>query len=86
MTRRELAHYFKDHLVPHRLYHLKGAHNKRICLEQAADGWNVYFADRKDKVGLLHFVNESDACMAMRDQINQVMRVLYGIEFSSYGA
>lgn len=82
MTTRELGQYFKEHLVPNRLYHLKGAHNKRICMEQVADGWNVYYADHKDKVGLLHFVTESEACQAMKDQVGQLMRVMYGLQFA----
>lgn len=82
MTTRELHQYLKDHLVPNRLYHLKGARNNRICMEQVADGWNIYYAERKDKVGLLHYVTESEACQAMIEQINSVMRALYGVQFA----
>lgn len=82
MTTRELGQYLKDHLVPNRLYHLKGARNRRICMEQVQDGWNVYYADKKDKVGVLHYVTESEACQAMIEQIDRVMQVLYGVRFA----
>lgn len=82
MTTRELRTYFEEHLVPARLYDLKKAHNKRLCMEQVQDGWNVYYADKKDKVGLLHFVTESEACLAMREEVNKVMRALYGVTFA----
>lgn len=83
MTTRELRQYFKDHLVPTRLYHLRGAHHNRICMEQVADGWNIYYAERHNKVGLLHFATESEACEAMREQIGKVMQALYGLQFAS---
>lgn len=82
MTTRELQDYFKSHLVPSKLYDLKGAHNKRICMEHTADGWSIYYADKKDKVGLLHYVSESEACLAMKEQINKVMQAMYGVQFA----
>lgn len=82
MTTRELQSYLQEHLVPSRLYDLKKAHNKRLCMEQVRDGWNVYYADKKDKVGISHYLTESDACLAMRNEINKVMRVMYGVTFA----
>lgn len=82
MTTRELQVFFQEHLVPARLYNLKGARNKRLCMEQVRDGWNVYYADHKDKVGISHYLTESEACLAMKYEVDKVMRVLYGVTFA----
>jgi len=79
MTTKELYAYFREHLVPGKLYNLKGGRRGRICLERVKDGWNVYFRDRKEKVGLMHFASESDACRYMQDEIRKVMEGLYGL-------
>ncbi|MCH4035325.1 MAG: hypothetical protein LKH04_03410 [Lachnospiraceae bacterium] len=82
MTRKELAAYLKEHRVPGKLYSLKGGHKNRICLEEEKDGFSVYFGSRKEKVGALHFANEADACLGMRNEIDKAMGGLYGLRFS----
>ena len=82
MTTKELKSYFKEHLVPERLYHLKGNHKNRICLEKCREGYEVYFSDRKQKVGLLHFATENEACQRMKEEIRKMMVSLYGLSFA----
>ncbi len=83
MTRNELKQFFKDHLVPASLYNLKGGnHNNRICMEQVKGGWNVYFSEKKDKIGLMHFDSEEDACTHMLAEIGKVMEGVYGLRFA----
>ena len=49
MTVKELKAFFKEHLVPSRLYNLKGgSHGGRICLgKNKQDSWEVYFSEKK---------------------------------------
>ena len=83
MTTEELKEFFNEHLVPRKFYSLKGNHKNRICIEKASDGWNVYFSDQKEKVGLLHFANESDACQRMKDEIKKLMEQVYGLTWKN---
>ena len=83
MTRKELAQYLKEHRVPGKLYSLKGGHKNRICLEEEANGFLVYFGSRKEKVGALHYDSEAAACLGMRDEIEKAMAGLYGLRFAS---
>jgi len=80
-NRNELKEFLKAHLVPSRIYNLKGARNARICMEKAANGFDVFFSDHRQKVGLLHFATESEACRAMIGEIQKVMQVMYGLKF-----
>lgn len=82
MTTKELKAFFKEHLVPARLYDLKGARSNRLCLEHAADGWNVYFADHKNKVGLMHFGTEEAACVSMKEEMRKIMSGIYGLTWA----
>ena len=82
MTGKELNEYFKNHLVPSRLYKIGGKHNNRICMEKSDKGWEVFFSERKDKVGLMHFEDESSACASMKDEIRKMMEILYGITWA----
>ncbi len=83
MTRKELHKFFKEHMVPSKYYSLKGNHKNRICLEQAKDGWEVYFSDKKQKVGLLHFKSEEDACTGMKSELQKIMEQVYGLTFKN---
>ena len=47
MNTRELKKYFKDHLVPSKLYKIGGSHKNRICLDKTESGWAVYFQDKR---------------------------------------
>jgi hypothetical protein len=82
MTANDLKTFFKEHLVPAKLYDLKGAKSNRLCLEHVKDGWNVYFAEKKDKVGLMHFASEADACQTMKEEMRKIMAAIYGLTWS----
>ncbi len=64
MTVKELKAFFKEHLVPSRLYNLKGgSHGGRICLgKNKQDSWEV-----------------SEACQHMMDEVRKVMEQVYGV-------
>ncbi|MBQ8307117.1 MAG: hypothetical protein IJX90_12980 [Blautia sp.] len=82
MTGKELKEYFKTHLVPSRLYKIGGKHNNRICLQQTEDGWELFFSERKDKVGLMRFETEEAACATMKNEIRKMMEILYGMTWA----
>jgi hypothetical protein len=79
MTQKELKLFFKEHLVPKKLYSLKGNHKNRVCMEASNGGWDVYFSDNKNKIGLMHFTSESDACASMAEEIKKIMQSFYGL-------
>lgn len=79
MTTNDLKEFFKEHLVPNKFYKIGGEHKNRICLEQVSDGWDVFFKDQKQKVGLMHFGDENSACDMMKDEIRKLMESVYGI-------
>ncbi len=82
MTVKELKKFFKHHLVPSRLYHMKGGHHKnRICINSCKDGWEVYFSEGKSKIGLMRFATESEACQRMKEEVCKVMEQLYGLSW-----
>lgn len=76
---KELRQFFKGHLVPSRLYDLRKNHKGRICMEKSASGWSVYFSDKKQKVGVLHYKDEASACAAMKNEVRKLMEGLYGV-------
>lgn len=69
--------------MPAKLYDLKGSHNNRLCMEHAKDGWNVYFADQKNKVGLMHFGTEAAACASMKEEMRKIMVGMYDLTWSA---
>ena len=81
MTVKELKVFFKEHLVPSHLYNLKGgSHGGRICIGKDKQNiWEVYFSDNKEKVGLMRFATESEACQHMMDEVRKVMEQIYGL-------
>ena len=81
MTVKELKIFFKEHLVPSHLYNLKGgSRTNRICLGRSNDNiWEVYFSEKKNKIGLMQFATESEACQHMKDEICKVMEQIYGV-------
>ena len=81
MTTKELGAFFKGHLVPGKFYSLKGNHKNRICMEQTGEGWEVYFSDAKDKVGVENYATEGEACSAMKEQVGKLMEFVYGLAF-----
>jgi hypothetical protein len=81
MTVKELKVFFKEHLVPSHLYNLKGgSRSNRICLGKSKENmWEVYFSEKKNKIGLMQFATENEACQHMMDEIRKVMEQIYGI-------
>ena len=83
MTGKELKKYFEEHLVPSRLYKIGGSHNHRICMEQTKKGWEVFFSEHKQKVGVLRFDDEASACQSMKNEIRKLMELLYGLTWAA---
>jgi hypothetical protein len=83
MNTRELKQYFEEHLVPSKLYKIGGSHKNRICLDKTENGWAVYFQDKKDKIGLMNFVDEASACNRMKDELRKLMEQLYGLTWAA---
>ena len=82
MTVKELKKFFKDHLVPSHLYNMKGGHHRnRICIANDKNGWQVYFSEGKEKIGLMQFATESEACQRMKDEVCKVMEQNYGLSW-----
>lgn len=84
MTVKELKKFFKNHLVPSRLYKLKGGnHKNRICIarNKKKQEWEVYFSEGKTKIGLMQFATESEACQRMKEEVCKVMEQLYGVSW-----
>lgn len=79
MTTKELAAYFKKHLVPDKFYKIGGSRKNRICMEKQKNGWDVYFDDNKKRVGTLHFADEASACAGMKNEIRKMMEAFYGL-------
>ncbi len=82
MTAKELKKFFKEHLVPSSMYNLKGGnHTNRICLAKSKNGWEVYFSEKKNKIGLMQFATESEACLRMKEEVCKVMEQIYGVSW-----
>lgn len=82
MTVKELKRFFKKHLVPSRLYKMKGGnHKNRICISREKNGWDVYFSEGKNRIGLMHFNTESEACLRMKEEVRKVMEQVYGLSW-----
>ena len=81
MTVKELKAFFKEHLVHSHLYNLKGgSRGGRICMgKNKQDSWEVYFSEKKRKIGRMQFATESEACQHMMDEVRKVMEQVYGI-------
>lgn len=82
MTTKDLKEFFKEHLVPKKLYKIGGEHKNRICIEQVSDGWDVFFKDKEQKIGLMHFGDENSACDVMMNEIRKLMESIYGITWA----
>ena len=79
MTTKELKNFFKDHLVPSKLYKIGKEQSGRICMTKNKDFWEVYFLDNKDKIGLMLFSDENSACQSMMDELRKLMESIYEI-------
>ena len=83
MTTSELKTFLKDHMVPKKLYKIGGRHNKRICLEKNNDGWDLFFSEKKDRIGVIHFKDESTACLGMKNELRKLMEQMYGLTWAA---
>ncbi len=83
MNAQELKSYLEEHLVPSKLYKIGGSHKNRICLDKTESGWAVWFQDKKEKIGVLNFVDEASACSRMKDEIRKLMEQLYGLTWAA---
>ena len=83
MTRKELKEFFETHMVPSKLYKIGGKHNKRICMEKSGDGWDVFFSEKKKRVGTLHYADEESACLSMKNEIRKLMEAMYGLTWAA---
>ena len=82
MNTNELKAYFDEHLVQSKLYKIGGSHKNRICLDKTESGWAVYFQDKKEKIGVLNFVDEASACNRMKDELRKLMEQMYGVTWA----
>ena len=82
MTVKELRTFLNEHLVPSKLYKIGGHHNKRICLEKAGDGWDLYFSEKKRRIGVMHFKDEGSACAGMKNELRKMMELMYGLTWA----
>lgn len=83
MNTRELKKYLKEHLVPSKLYKIGGAHKNRICMDKTENGWAVFFQDKKERIGVMNFVDEATACKVMKDELRKLMEQLYGLTWAA---
>ncbi len=83
MTVKELARFLKQHRVPEKLYKLGKKSNKRICLEKAGEGWEVFFCEKKCKIGTMHYADEESACAGMKNELRKMMEQLYGLTWAA---
>lgn len=51
-------------------------------MEQTENGWDVYFSEKKDKVGLMHYNDEAAACKGMKNEIRKMMELIYGLTWA----
>ena len=70
-------------MVPSKLYKIGGRHNHRICMERTKGGWDVFFSEHKNKIGLLHYEDEESACLSMKNEIRKLMEQMYGLTWVS---
>ena len=82
MNGKELKAYFEEHLVPRKFYKIGGKHNNRICMEKAGDGWDVFFSEKKKKIGVMHFSDEASACRSMKNEVRKLMELVYGLTWA----
>ncbi|MBP3902142.1 MAG: hypothetical protein J6D53_11950 [Blautia sp.] len=82
MTANELKVFLKEHRVPGKYYKIGGRHNHRICMEKTDSGWEVFFSDNRDKVGLTQYNDEASACKGMKDEIRKLMELVHGMTWA----
>jgi len=83
MTGKELKKFLQEHLVPSRLYKIGGSHNRRICMEKSESGWDVFFSEKKRKIGLMHYDDEESACLSMKNEMRKLMETMYGLTWAT---
>ena len=85
MTVKDLKKFFKEHLVPANVYSFKGGnHKNRICMGRTKKGCEIYFSDKKKKIGLMQFASESEACIRMKEEVLKLMEQVYGLSWRNF--
>jgi hypothetical protein len=79
---KELKKFFKEHLVPSKLYKVGGHHKNRVCLDKTENGWAVFFQDKKERIGVINFPDEASACDKMKEELRKMMEQLYGVTWA----
>ena len=79
MNTTDLKKFFKEHLVPSKLYNIGKKKDGRICMTKAGNFWEVYFMDHKEKVGIMRFTDEDSACRSMMEELRKIMESIYEI-------
>ncbi len=82
MNTKELKKFFKEHLVPSKLYKVGGHHKNRVCLAKTENGWEVFFQDKKERIGVIKFSDEASACDKMKEELRKMMEQLYGVTWA----
>ena len=74
MTVKELKKELEKLGVPDIYYSLVkgGTPNERLCLVKNADSsWSVYYSERGEKDGMIHFDTENAACEYMLNELKE---------------
>ena len=82
MNTKELKKFFKEHLVPSKLYKVGRHHRNRVCLAKTDNGWSVFFQDKKERIGVINFPDEASACDKMKEELRKMMEQLYGVTWA----
>ncbi len=83
MTMNELRTFLAEHNVPRKLYSIGKRGNGRICIDRGENGWEVYFCEKKEKIGTLLFADEESACQGMKNEMRKLMEQLYGLTWAA---
>jgi hypothetical protein len=55
-------------------------------MEKTENGWDVFFSEHKNRIGLMHFGDEASACQAMKDELRKLMELMYGVTWAGMRA
>ncbi|EAB1775885.1 TPA: hypothetical protein ACIUI8_004605 [Salmonella enterica subsp. enterica serovar Wangata] len=50
-----------------------GLPNEKLCIDFEHNRWIVYYSERGINTGIVEFLNESDACDYLYNQINAIV-------------
>lgn len=73
MTLAKLSARLKQENIPARVYSLNGGlANDTYCIENKADGWDVYYTGRGEKFDVENFSSEDAACDRLYQRIMEI--------------